>query len=47
MFNWTVCNTQQYLGLFNFLDLCETELFEIELFARLTVFKQKKTTYIW
>ena len=37
MFNWIVSDTLQYLEPFNFVDLCKTELFEIELFDHLTV----------
>ena len=40
MFNWIVSDTQQYLELFNLVDLCRMELLEIELFDHLTVCKQ-------
>ena len=40
MFNWIVSDTQQYLELFNLVDLCQMELLEIELFDHLTVYKQ-------
>ena len=37
MFNWIVSDTKQYLESFNFVELCQTELFERELFDYLTV----------
>ena len=37
MFNWIVCNTQQYLKPFNYVNLSSIELLEIELFDHLTV----------
>ena len=37
MFNWIVNGTYQYLEPFNFVELCKTELFEIELFDYFTV----------
>ena len=40
MFNWSVSDTQQYLEPFNFVDLCESEFFERELFDHFTVCKQ-------
>ena len=40
MFNWIVSDTQQYLELFNLVDLCQMELLEIELFDHLTACKQ-------
>ena len=33
-------DTQQFLELFNFVDLCQTEFFEIELFDHFTLSKQ-------
>ena len=35
MFNWIICDTLQYLELFNFVDFYETEL--LEMFDNLTV----------
>ena len=37
MFHWIVSNILQYLEAFTFVDLCETELLELELFDHLTV----------
>ena len=37
MFNWTISDSQQYLELFNFVDLHLIELLEIGLFENLTV----------
>ena len=45
MFNWIASDTDQYLEPDNLIDLCKIELFEIELFDPLTVYKQM--TYIW
>ena len=39
MFDIIVSDTWQYLELFNFVDLCEIELLEIELFDHLCVNK--------
>ena len=39
MFNWTGNDILQNLEPFNFVDLCKTELFEIELFDHLIVYK--------
>ena len=44
MFNWIVSDTLQYLQPFNFVDLCEIELLEIELFNHLTVYLQNVFT---
>ena len=41
MFYWIVSYTYQYLELFNFVDLCWTELFEIELFDYLIAWISK------
>ena len=40
MLKWIVSDTLKYLEPFNFLDLCEIELFKIELLDHLTVYKQ-------
>ena len=40
MLNWIVSDTLQYLEQSNFVDLCQTELLEIELFDHLTVCKK-------
>ena len=45
MFDWIVRDTEQYLEPFNFVDLCKTELFEIEQFDHLTICKQM--TGVW
>ena len=39
MFNWITSDALQYLKPFNF-DFCPIELFEIELFDHLTMWKQ-------
>ena len=44
MFNQIISDTYQYLEPLNFVDLCQTELIEIELFDHLTVCN-KKTVY--
>ena len=37
MFNWFFSDTYQYLEPFNFIDVCQIELFGIELFDYLSV----------
>ena len=44
MFNWIVCDTKQYLELFNF-DLCWIELSEIELFDHVTTNVRNRTVW--
>ena len=40
MFNWIFSDTRQYLGPFNLVKLCKTELIEMEAFYLLTLCKQ-------